>query len=92
MEWKEIEDKQGVFCLSSKDLKEDISLIQRIMSNIIVTRCEYYFSGEIFVYEAVSPMFDDVEPGMKPQAYRFGFDEFNDLFCRKIDANYQFFK
>lgn len=90
-DWKQLRRQRGRFYLSLNRLEENLILIQRIMSNVIVLNCEGNFADRNLKYDAISHLFTEMDEGQRPPLYQFGFDDFNDLSCKQVDENYKFY-
>jgi hypothetical protein len=53
----------GKFSLPHDAVVDDFDLARRILSDVVVLRCEYRFSTKEFEYEAYSEHFDELAPG-----------------------------
>ena len=60
----------GRFSIRSATLKSDPDAFLMLSENIIVIRCEHIFHSESFEYIALSPLFDEIEPGSMAPDYR----------------------
>jgi hypothetical protein len=84
--------RRGKFAVKAEWLHRRSPFIQKIMSQMIVTRCEYLWSLQVFDYEAISPLFDLCPENQKSPDYQFFEDEFNDLGCRKVEDRLNWLK
>jgi len=74
----------GRFVIKEQDFDTSrITFVRAIMSNVIVTRCEYIFSSMLFEYEGLSDMFDDQTGMREPPTYIFYLDRDGELRARK---------
>ncbi len=84
MELSELKQRRGRFCLKDDLIDRDISFIQKVMSQVIITRCEYIWLSHAFSYDAISPLFDLCPDKEIPPNYVFSQDEGLDLVCTQI--------
>lgn len=79
IDFEEIRKHFGTFSLDSRDMANCPDFWNRILSQVLVTRCEHLFLEDEFVYSGFSMLFRPIEEGAKPLFYRFSVDEFNDI-------------
>jgi len=60
----------GRFSIKDALLRSDPDAFLILSAQIIVVRCEYMFRNDGFEYIALSPLFDEVEPGSMAPDYR----------------------
>jgi hypothetical protein len=60
----------GRFSIRSAILKSDPDAFLILSAQIIVVRCEHLFHSESFEYVALSPLFDERDPGSMIPNYR----------------------
>lgn len=85
MTYDELELRCGELHLGEEQFRYDIKLWHRIMSKILVVRCEYRMDRRSFEYIALSPLFDKRQPGERPPCYEFSINEYNDLEAVRAD-------
>lgn len=61
--WRNIERRVGRFRIGASLLRQEPASIAAVLSKMIVVRCEHLFAEGTFEYEAMSPLFGEVEPG-----------------------------
>lgn len=78
---RDIEKRLGRFLISDEMLRKNPRAVQRILSKVIVVRCEYLYPNRAFEYIAQSERFDVVEEGLLYPTYtgviNNGFVSFN---------------
>ncbi len=85
----DIKKRRGRFLLSADRLNDNLPFIQKIMSQVIVMRCEYLWGINVFDYEAISPLFDQCPENEQAPDYMFSEDELLDLKCQKIKDRFE---
>ena len=78
-DFKEIRKHFGSFSLDARDMALYPDFWGRILSNVLVTRCEHQFQMDVFVYNGFSLLFRPIEEGTCPLFYKFDIDGFNDI-------------
>jgi hypothetical protein len=78
-DFEEIFERCGTFNLDMQDMAFHPDFWSRILSNVLVTRCEHLLWEGALTYVGYSKLFRHIEEGMKPSFYRFDTDEFNDI-------------
>lgn len=70
MKVKDIWLRQGMVKISRGWIEEQpVELAEKIMSNLIVFRCEYFLSDDSLIMHAISREFDKIEVGVDPPKY-----------------------
>jgi hypothetical protein len=64
-----IQNRAGKFTLREDIVNNFPQDVMNIMSNCIITRCEFRWYSGHFEYEAVSPMFSEIESGQMMPEY-----------------------
>ena len=73
----------GRFVIKEQDFDTSrIAFVRAIMSNVIITRCEYIYYSMLFEYEGLSDMFDEIDT-KEPIMYVFYLDRDSELRVRK---------
>ena len=62
-EVNKLKRRQGKFLISKIFLDNHPKEVQKIMSKVIVVKCEYLFHADAFEYHALSEDFEEVEIG-----------------------------
>lgn len=83
-DYEELRHRRGCFWLSHDFVRENTRFWQLIMSNILITRCEYIFDLERFEYFALSPLFDKCDKLTDLPEYQFSVNEYQDLVAKRI--------
>jgi hypothetical protein len=60
---------RGSFVISDKMFKDYPKHIMNILSQFLITRCEYVFDTQSFYYIAVSYLFDEIDDSMPAPMY-----------------------
>lgn len=84
MEPSELRQRKGFFTIKVSLIDDNLSLIQKIMSQVIIVRCEHLWGQRVFSYNAISPLFDICPDKDIPPNYVFSQDEGLDLVCTRI--------
>jgi hypothetical protein len=79
MDFKEIRKCFGTFSVDARDMATNPDFWAKILSHVLVTRCEHRFWRDVFVYDGFSILFQPVREGEEPLFYKFDMDEFNDI-------------
>ena len=69
LDWSDVHQRIGVFRVAKFYVDEYPQCVALLLSNCVVVKCELLYASEAFVYTALSPLFDVVEPGKIPFYY-----------------------
>jgi len=72
--YEEIRKRRGRITISKALLKENPMVVMSMMSNCIVTKCEYLWSMDVFDYHAISPLFPECYEGAECPSYTLNQD------------------
>ena len=61
--WNDLKNRLGVFTIKMDVIENNHLFIQQIMSKVIILRAEFLLSKDAVCYEAVSFLFDEINPG-----------------------------
>lgn len=67
---RSVKRRIGIFSIDIKLVHTDPEMVQKVMSKVIVTRCEMIFHKDVFEYVALSPHFDELSEGESPPTYQ----------------------
>ena len=73
----------GRFSVPIELVEKESALARMIMGRCVVVRCEMMYSNEAFEYQALSPDFDEVDPGKMMPEYDVFFKDGRPNFVRK---------
>jgi len=59
----------GKFTISSMMIERSPEIVRAVMGRCIIVRCEMLFEFDALEYVAISPDFDEVQPGMISPKY-----------------------
>lgn len=58
-----MKNRVGKFSISNIMLERNFGIVRSILSKCVVVRCEMMFANNLLEYVAISPEFDEIEPG-----------------------------
>lgn len=77
--------RRGYFKLNVRRCLGDLSFWGRIISKMLVTRCEHIFHDNTLEYHAYSSLFREIDDLEKSPYYEIRFNEFNDIEAIEIE-------
>ena len=64
-----MKNRVGKFSISNVMLERNFDIARSILSKCVVVRCEMMFANNLLEYVAISPEFDEIEPGETAPEY-----------------------